>query len=259
MVGRKMQEVARQSVRLSGQDPKALFEKMPPRYLLYTPSREILKHIDLFHRLGDLPFVLTAHPTKVDLRTVTVCARDRPGLFSKIAGALTLHNLGVLDANIYTWGNRIALDIFTVKAPPDRLHEEETWERVRRDLHAALSGQQELETAVEQKMMQIKPAKRKGTLRPDKIVVDNRGSDFFTIIEVYANDFPGLLYKITNVLFRCGMDVRVAKIATKVDQVLDIFYVRDLYGETVDNPAQVEALRGAIQEVLAPRPSAGEQ
>jgi len=253
-VERKKREVAKKALDLSGDELGKLFAKMSPRYLLHTPSREILKHIELFRRLESRPFVMATHPVKTDLRTVTVCGRDRPGLFSRIAGVLTLNNLGILDANIYTWGNRVALDIFTVKAPPDSLHEEETWDRVKRDLHAALSGESDLETEVERKMKQIKPVRRKVAARPDKIVVDNRGSDFFTIIEVTANDFPGLLYKITNVLFRCGMDVRIAKIATKVDQVLDIFYVRDVYGEKVDNPEQVEALRNAIGEVLSVAP-----
>ncbi len=250
-VEHKKRQVAKKSIDLPGDELDSLFEKMSPRYLLHTPSKEILKHIELFRGLGSLPFVLATHSTKTDLRTVTVCARDRTGLFSKIAGVLTLNSLSILDANIYTWGNQVALDIFTVKAPPDSLHEEETWERVKRDLHAALSGERDLETEVDRKMKQFKPSRKKGAARPDKIVVDNRGSDFFTIIEVYANNFPGLLYKITNVLFRCGMDVRIAKIATKVDQVLDIFYVRDFYGEKVDNPEQVEALRNALQEVLS--------
>ncbi len=80
--------------------------------------------------------------------------------------------------------------------------------------------------------------------------MDNSGSDFFTVIEVYTYDFPGLLYKITDALFRCDLDVWVAKIATKVDQVVDVFYVRDLDGQKVDNSEQETAIRAAISRVL---------
>ena len=78
------------------------------------------------------------------------------------------------------------------------------------------------------------------------MVVDNEGSSFFTIIEVFAYDFPGLLYLITDAIARCGLDIRVAKIATKVDQVVDVFYVRDESNGKVDDKARVEKIRSEI-------------
>ena len=57
--------------------------------------------------------------------------------------------------------------------------------------------------------------------RPTEIVVDNTTSSFFTIVEVFTFDFPGLLFRVTDALFKCGLDIWVAKIATKVDQVVD--------------------------------------
>ena len=86
--------------------------------------------------------------------------------------------------------------------------------------------------------------------RPHKIVLDNNSSSFFTIVEVFAYDFPGLLYSITDALFRCKLDVWVAKISTKVDQVVDVFYVRDFDGQKVDSPDQVAAVKAAIEDVL---------
>ncbi|MBU4415243.1 MAG: hypothetical protein KJ976_09095, partial [Proteobacteria bacterium] len=78
----------------------------------------------------------------------------------------------------------------------------------------------------------------------------NESSSFFTIIEVFAYDFPGLLFSITDALFRSGLDVWVSKIATKVDQVIDIFYVRDFDGQKVDVPDRVLAIKKAIADVL---------
>ena len=82
------------------------------------------------------------------------------------------------------------------------------------------------------------------------MIVDNNSSSFFTIIEVFTYDFPGLLYMITDALFRCGLDVRVAKIATKVDQVVDVFYVRDFDGQKVDAPNQVDKIKETIIAAL---------
>jgi [protein-PII] uridylyltransferase len=189
-----------------------------------------------------------------DYRTVTVCAQDRPGLFAKISGVFTLNNLDILDAQIYTWRNRIALDIFKVKAPPDTLFEDEAWSKVRKNLHSALSGELDLGLVLDEKLRTYQSVVKTTGSRPDKIIVDNSGSDFFTIVEIYTYDFPGLLYRITDALFRCNLDVWVAKIATKVDQVLDIFYVRDLDGQKVTDPQQVDAIKAAISQVLTATP-----
>jgi [protein-PII] uridylyltransferase len=80
--------------------------------------------------------------------------------------------------------------------------------------------------------------------------VDNKSSSFFTIIEVFTYDFPGLLFKITDTLYRCGLDIRVAKIATKVDQVVDVFYVSDFEGQKIDSVDQINEIKAAIEKVL---------
>jgi len=89
--------------------------------------------------------------------------------------------------------------------------------------------------------------------KPQRIEVDNGSSSFFTIIEVFSYDFTGLLYSITNALFSCKLDIRVAKIATKADQVVDVFYVVDFEGQKVDSEEQVASIKAAISEVL-PKP-----
>jgi [protein-PII] uridylyltransferase len=122
---------------------------------------------------------------------------------------------------------------------------------VRDNLRAALKGELDLELALEEKVRAYQAARSHAGLRPDRIVVDNRASDFFTIIEIYTHDFPGLLYKVTNALFRCRLNIWVAKIGTKVDQVVDIFYVRDFDGQKVDGPEQVAAVNEAIGRVLS--------
>ena len=238
-----------------------LFEQMSLRYLHSTSVKEIVRHIELYRRLGEGDSVLETDAHRGSkYRTVTVCAKDRHGLFSRIAGVFTLNNLNILSAEIYTWRNGVALDIFKVTAPPDLLREEDTWSRVRDNLRAALRGDLDLELALEEKVRAYQAAARSHTgLRPDRIVVDNRASDFFTIIEVYTHDFPGLLYKVTTALFRCRLNIWVAKIATKVDQVVDIFYVRDFEGQKVDGPEQVAAINEAIGRVLSAGPINGRQ
>ena len=230
---------------------ETLFEFMSPRYLLYAPPDSIIEHIELYKNMGTEDFIWNVtKTTDSNTRTVTICAKDRPGLFSKIAGTFTLNGLDILDAQIFTWRNNIALDIFEVNPPLDQIFEKERWQQAQAHLKSALSGDLDLKTALKEKIMVYRPAKRYVKGRPHQINVDNDSSSFFTIIEVFTYDFPGLLYTITDALFRCGLDIWVAKIATKVDQVVDVFYVRDFDGQKVDLPDQVEKIKITIKEVL---------
>jgi [protein-PII] uridylyltransferase len=239
------------SALLPRQDMEALFNVMSPRYLLYTSAQDMLEHIRLYKSLGKEEFVwnvIKAHDSNT--RTVTICAKDRPGLFSRIAGIFTLNSLDILDTKAYTWKNNIALDIFKVKPPPDQIFEDEKWIKAKKNLEAALSGKLNLGEALDKKISYYRASKPYDLVRPHRINVDNKSSSFFTIIEVFTYNFPGLLFKITDTLYRCGLDIRVAKIATKVDQVVDVFYVRDFEGQKIDSVDQIDAIKAAIEKVL---------
>ena len=168
----------------------------------------------------------------------------------KIAGTFTLNNINILDVRIFTWRNNIALDIFEVEAPPDRLFEQERWDKAAGQLQAALNDEKDLNAELIQKQNNSRSIQRLTKARPQKVVVDNDTSSFFTIVEVTAWDFPGLLFRITDALFRCQLDIWVAKIATRVDQVVDVFYVRSFDGEKVDRPEQEAAIQEAVEAVL---------
>jgi len=225
----------------------ALIEVMSPRYLLYMPADEMTTHIKLYDRLGDEEFIWNIKRSPhANTRTVTICAQDRPGLISKIAGVFTLHNIDILDVQAFTWRNNIALDIFEVKPPPDKIMEDEKWQRAAKKLGEALSDGINLASALKKKVPVFGQFGQRVSRKPHRVRVDNQSSSFFTIIEVFTYDFPGLLFSITDALFRCGLNIWVAKIATKADQVVDVFYVWDLNGQKIDEPDQVAEIKAAI-------------
>jgi len=235
----------------SREDMKSLFNMMSPRYFLYVSSSDMLEHIRLYRNLGPDDFVWEINtPPDSDTRKVTICAKDRPGLFSKIAGVFTLNNINIFNAYIHTWRNNTALDIFEVTPPPDRIFEDEKWARTKENLQAALSGAFDIAEELGKKMLAYRSVRPLASERPSRIVINNDNSSFFTIIEVFTHDFPGLLFGITDALFRCGLDVRVAKIATNVDQVVDVFYVREIDGQKADSADRVSAIKAAIKTVL---------
>lgn len=239
---------------LSGKEDnedEALLRVMSPRYLLYTPASEIQKHIRLCHEMGDDHFVWKIRKLPdANTREVTICAKDAPGLVSKISGVFTLNNINILNVRICTWRNNIALDTFKVTPPPDPFFEDERWERAARHLEDALAGKLDLSAALDEKISDYGVSRPRTSEQPHKIVVDNDSSSFFTIIEVFTYDFPGLLFRVTETLFKCGLDVWFAKIATKVDQVVDVFYVRDFDGQKVDSPDQEAMIRSSVEKVL---------
>jgi [protein-PII] uridylyltransferase len=239
----------------SKKDLEELFNVFSPRYLLYANTDQIVEDVRLYESLGENDFVWNiTKSADANTRVVRICAKDRPGLFSSISGIFTLNNIDIIDAQIFTWRNQIALDIFNVKPPPDQLFEDERWERAEKNLQSALSGDLDLAKAISEKMAAYRSFKTLGLKRPHRIVIDNDSSSFFTIVEVFTYDFPGLLFNITDALFRCKLDIWVAKIATKADQVVDVFYVRDFDGQKVDSPDQVAAIKAAIEKRL---PAAG--
>jgi [protein-PII] uridylyltransferase len=230
-----------------------LFAAMSPRYRLYMPADAIMAHIQLYKQMDAADFVWDIQRSaEGSTRTVTLCAKDRPGLISKIAGVFTLNNIDILDVQVFTWRNNMALDIFKVKPPPDQLLEAEKWDRAEKNLRDALCGKLNPATALGKKMSGHRRSDTKISKKPHRVAVDNSASSFFTIVEVFTYDFPGLLFSITDAIFRCDLNIWVAKIATKADQVVDVFYVRDLNGQKVDSEDQVAQLKDAILDRLPP-------
>jgi [protein-PII] uridylyltransferase len=230
---------------------QTFIKSLSPRYLLATPVRLIQQHIELYGSLGDAEAVWEIRKVEgADTRTVIVCAKDRPGLFSKIAGVFTLNGVNILDAQIFTWRNNIALDIFEVKPPPDLIFENEKWARAKKNLEAALADEIDVREALQKRSEYASPRGPRIATRPNQVVIDNDTSSFFTIVEVYSYDCSGLLFRITDALFRCELDIWVAKIATQIDQALDVFYVRDLGGQKVTDQGFKEKIEATILKAL---------
>ncbi|MBU1167971.1 MAG: [protein-PII] uridylyltransferase [Proteobacteria bacterium] len=229
-------------------DLSDLIDSMSPRYLLSTPDKKIIEHIGLYEAKKEADFVLKVRKVhQANNRCAAICGNDKPGFFSKVAGVFTLNDFDILDAQIFSWGKHTALDLFTIKPFYDLTREEERWARVKNDLQRVLNDKLDLTEA-----LRMKPASPlfKKTVRAsgkaDRVDIDNKSSSFFTIIEVYSYDFPGLLYSVTNALYTCNLDIVYAKIATHVEQVVDIFYVRSLYGGKVDQPEQIREIKKAV-------------
>jgi len=221
-------------------------ENLSLRYLLSQPSSEILRHFAMEKEVPREGLALDARPMEGGLWQVTTACRDRPGLFATITGVLWLHGLNILSADIYTRSYGIALDILIVEDVPDPLHPEETWARVRSDLTRCVRDPDALTVLKERHRPPIPRKAVMGPKKPDRVVLDESASDFYTVIEVYTWDRPGVLHAMTQTLFELGLTIQLAKISTPGAQVVDVFYVTDLDGAKIRDPVR----HGFIEERL---------
>jgi [protein-PII] uridylyltransferase len=238
----------------------AFLDLMPERYFLTVPEDDIPIHFELMRALGEQALVCRhRHFPELEFSEFIVATRDQPGLFSKIAGALTANNLNILSARITTCDDGVALDVFRVSHGAGGMAmEEERWLRVERDLEAVLAGQRDLEAMVAESQ-RSRGAGRKFVRRvATEITVDNRSSEQYTVVDVFTQDRVGLLFAITHTLFKLGMVIHLARISTNADQALDVFYISDASGGKVVELEAMRRLRAALVERLDDVPAGNE-
>ncbi|MCK5695578.1 MAG: [protein-PII] uridylyltransferase [Desulfobacula sp.] len=222
-------------------------ESMSQRYLAYVPVQNVVDHINLYRNLGTQDFIWQiSKESDSGIRTVSICGKDKPGLYSKIAGVFFLNGLDIVASQAYSLGEEHVLDIFKINPPKDIIFENEKWEKAKTDLIHAISNDDFLNNALDKIPRIIRVSSGK-IPEPNIIRIDNETSSFFTIIEVFTYDFPGLLFSITNALYRNHTNVNVAMVATKVDQVVDIFYIRSIENDAkIENEHKLVQIKNAI-------------
>lgn len=225
-------------------------EKLPYRYLLSQNPAVILQHFNMETQLAERSVCLAAEPVEGEMWQITVTTRDRPGLFALITGVLWARGLNILSADIYTHEPGVACDILIVEQVPDPLHHQEMWKKVESDLVSSLADLSYLDGILEDRR---KPSilQQKGVPRKeDQVIIDEDASDFYTLIEIYTWDRPGVLHAITNTLYGLGLSIQLAKISTPGAQVADVFYVTDLSGEKLMNYDKHEEIREKLLACL---------
>lgn len=230
---------------------KEFLEAMPDRYFLATPEKDMPLHFRLLRRIGNEPFLAAVtHRPEHAHSEVTVCAHDQPGLFASIAGVFAAMELNVLSARINTRRDGLILDVFRISHHgwPEVVMDPGKWSRMESCLERVLRG----DTDVAELVSRTRPrlAQLSSVRLSTNVRWDNTGSDDFTIIEVYTQDCPGVLFNITYLFSKLDVCIHLAKISTDVDRVADVFYVTDTGGRKIYDETRLavlyEALRGEL-------------
>ncbi len=208
-------------------------------------------HVEFARMLRDLPagevrFDLEADEDRDATRLLMTC-QDHPGIFSRLAGAVSLAGADIVDARTYTSKDGCATSAFWLQDSDGHPYEPGRLPRLRRLIERILRG--EIATRKELEGREIKKRERRFTV-PTSISFDNEGSDIYTIIEVDTRDRPGLLYDLTQVMSQSGIYISQAVIATYGAQVVDSFYVKDLFGLKILSKGKQEALATKLRAAV---------
>jgi [protein-PII] uridylyltransferase len=226
---------------------RELMDQVSERYFLNTPLRDMAKHFHLALTMdGDKLSWVLEKKDEIQTTRIILCTHDQPGLFSKMVGIFTLNNLKVLSANIFTLKNGLAFDVYEVTNPVDPLREEEMWQKVKKEAVLAIEEKMPLSDLIMEKEQRAHFFKKRVLQQPKRVAIDNRASDFFTIIEMSGGDRTGLLYDIAKAIHSQGLDIRFARVNRDEEKTGGVFYVRDSSGQKVYEESVMEKIREGI-------------
>jgi [protein-PII] uridylyltransferase len=230
---------------------------MPLSYLRKYPPELVAVHLRAQKKIDSSGVRVESEYLKErGLTQVTVVTRDgiTPGIFSKITGVLAALRFQIVEADIVTRGDGLVVDTFRgqdsdfkAEPPPSRREEFGT------TIEQVLLGKQSVDALFQGRHIAGFSGPR--NLLGTQVEIDNTTSDQATIIEVFADDRPGLLYSIARTMFELDLSILTAKISTSLDQAADAFYVTDKGGAKIVDELRLDAIRKRLLEALpSPQP-----
>ena len=236
----------RSALQLSDERFNKLARRMPEAYWIAEPDDIIERNMRLLLSNDSEQLAIDAcyYPER-GATLITVLAADHPGLFYRIAGAIHLAGGSIIDARIHTSTDGLAVDNFLVQDPLGRPFQEASQiERLRHSIGDALANKDKLTPRLMAKPIALRRAEA-FEIAPS-VLIDNRASNRFTVIEVSAGDRPALLNNLALALFQSKVTLHSAHIATYGERAVDTFYITDLFGGKIENKARLKTLENKL-------------
>ncbi|SNS15631.1 UTP--GlnB (protein PII) uridylyltransferase, GlnD [Sphingomonas laterariae] len=253
--GRKERIEAKQAAlraRLGWDDDRfdALVRRLPEAYWVAEAEDVIERNLRQLDEADSASKVLSigadADPDR-GATLVTIYTADHPGLFYRIAGAIHLAGGSIIDARIHTTRDGMAVDNILVQDPFGRPFDEaERLKRLEIGIEDALANRARLADRLAAKPL---PRARADAFPIEPVVlIDNRASNRYTVVEINARDRPALLNALSHALFQSKLTIHSAHIATYGERAVDVFYVTDLTGDKVTSATRLKALERRLLE-----------
>ncbi|MDQ2094667.1 [protein-PII] uridylyltransferase [Rhodobacteraceae bacterium 10Alg 79] len=219
----------------------------------YWQGLHVTAHVvfaNLLNGIEDDEIRIDLHPDEDrDATRACFAMADHPGIFSRMCGALALVGANIVDARTFTTKDGYATAAFWIQDADGHPFEASKLKRLSQMIHKTLKGEVIARDAIADR---DKIKKREQAFRvPTTINFDNDGSEIYTIIEVDTRDRPGLLFDVTRTLAAANVYIASAVIATYGEQVVDSFYVKDMFGLKIHSAPKQKALEKKLREAIA--------
>ncbi|WP_262386413.1 Bifunctional uridylyltransferase/uridylyl-removing enzyme [Roseobacter fucihabitans] len=231
---------------------KELQAETSRHYAPYWQALHLTAHVAFAKMLRDVKdedILIDLHPDE-DRDATRACfvMIDHPGIFARLAGALALAGANVVDARSYTTKDGMVTDAFWIQDSDGNPYDAARLPRLRQVIEKTLRGEVVASVALKSR---DKVKKRERAFKvPTHITFDNEGSEIYTIIEVDTRDRPGLLYDLARTLAGANVYIANAVIATYGEQVVDTFYVKDMFGLKYHSEGKQRMLERKLREAI---------
>jgi [protein-PII] uridylyltransferase len=216
-------------------------EGLPQRYLTLFDPASIYQHVRLWRNIGpdDVHSFLSRKGDAWELAVVTL---DKPFLFTNISGALASLRLDILRGQALTSRNGLVLDVFQFVdyvRPLDQV-----------ELTQLLSDVVAGKVDIGARLAEQRGAAGQAPPALPRLYFDNDSSHRYTVLELVADDVPGLLHRVSGALSSFGCEVDLVLISTEGDKAIDVFHIQKNGAKLTetDQLALTERLEQAICE-----------
>jgi [protein-PII] uridylyltransferase len=237
------------------------FALLPERYLRRTDAARMARHFRLVQGKGEATAAFEWRDLEGGHGTeLTLVTSDRRGLLAAAAGTLTANGVNILAVDLFNRRDGVVIDTFKLsEVSSHRPVKAERRVRVEGELVSALGGAHDVGAAVA-RWLERNPRRPQRALgraaRGPAVRFDQESSATATVIEVSAQDRPGLAWTIADTLAQLDLNIAFAKIATAKALALDVFYVTDAGGRKLA-PEVLAAVEEALVAALGGRPETG--
>ena len=186
-------------------------------------------------RIGDaIPSVVAEPDATSGTTRISIFAPDRPGLFYRIAAALSGADASIVDARIHTTRDGMALDnLLVTDARGKAFGEQRHRKRLVRAVEAALTADE----APPPPPLDRLPRREQAFRVAPRVLVADKASSRTTVVEVNARDRPGLLARLARAIHAAGHQLHSAHIATYGERAVDVFYLTSATGRKLSADA----------------------